>query len=82
MANTKTTLGFIAGAAIGAIAGILLAPDSGANTRKKIAEKAGNLKDAVKDSTSDWLDNLQKGVEQEATQAKENIVPKMNSDII
>ena len=34
MANTKTLLGFLAGAAVGALAGILLAPDKGSETSK------------------------------------------------
>lgn len=36
----KSILGFLIGAAAGAIAGILLAPDSGEQTRQKIATKA------------------------------------------
>ena len=48
MASTKMILGFIAGASIGAIAGILLAPDSGPATRKKIIDKSTDVKDAVK----------------------------------
>ena len=43
MANTKTLLGFLAGAAVGALAGILLAPDKGSETRKKISKKTGDL---------------------------------------
>jgi gas vesicle protein len=82
MANTKITLGFIAGAAIGAIAGILLAPDSGAATRKKIIDKSGDLKDAVKDGITGFLDKLQKGVDEEVKQEERNTVPKMNTDII
>ena len=65
MAKTKIILGFIAGASIGAIAGILLAPDSGTATRKKIIDKSGDLTGAVKDSIAGWLDKLQKGVEEE-----------------
>jgi gas vesicle protein len=82
MANTKTVLGFIAGAAIGAIAGILLAPDSGTGTRKKIIDKSGDLKDAVKDSITGLLDKLQKGVDEEVKQEEHKTVPKMNTDII
>jgi len=82
MANTKTILGFIAGASIGAIAGILFAPDSGASTRKKIADKAGDIKDAVKENVNDLLDKLQKGVDQEVSQQDHNTIPKMNNDII
>lgn len=43
----KVAGGILAGAAAGAIAGILLAPDSGKNTRKKIAD---NAKKAAKDA--------------------------------
>ena len=79
MANTKIILGFIAGAAIGAIAGILLAPDSGAATRRKIADKSGELKDALKDSISGWLDKLQQGVDEEVSREEQNAFPTMNS---
>ncbi|MEP6749647.1 MAG: YtxH domain-containing protein [Bacteroidota bacterium] len=79
MANTKTTLGFIAGAALGAIAGILLAPDSGAATRRKIADTSRDLADAVKENVSDWLDKLQKGVDEEVKQEGDNTVANMNS---
>lgn len=82
MANTKIILGFIAGACIGAIAGILLAPDSGSAIRRKIADKSGDIKDAVKDRITGFLDKLQKGVEQEVEQEKYNVVPKMNNDIL
>ena len=48
MNNGKILLGVLAGVAAGATLGILFAPDSGTNTRKKIMKKgedyAGNLK--------------------------------------
>jgi len=81
MANTKTILGFIAGASIGAIIGILLAPDSGASTRQKIIDKSGDFKDSLKDSVLGFIDKLQKGVEDEARQEEGYAVPKMSSDI-
>lgn len=79
MANTKTMLGFIAGASIGAIAGILLAPDSGAATRRKITNRSGELADALKNSISGWLDSLQKGMEEEVKQAENNTTATMSS---
>jgi gas vesicle protein len=81
MANTKTILGFIAGASIGAIIGILIAPEKGADTRQKIIDKSGDLKDAVKESITGFLDKLQKGVDEETDQEARNIVPKMGNDI-
>lgn len=80
MANTKVILGIIAGLSIGAIAGILLAPDSGTATRKKIVDKSGDLKDAVKDSVLGFLDKLQKSVDEEIIQEKQQSVPNMGAE--
>jgi gas vesicle protein len=57
MAN-KAVLGFLAGAAIGAIAGILFAPDKGSETRKKISKKTGDVSDSVKNAFSDFIDGV------------------------
>ena len=42
--DSKLLLGLILGAATGAVAGLLLAPASGKETRGKISDKAGELK--------------------------------------
>lgn len=51
--NGKSIIAFLGGALIGATATLLLAPDSGENTRKKIREKAqetyNNLKGKVEE---------------------------------
>ncbi|MBL0357627.1 MAG: YtxH domain-containing protein [Chitinophagaceae bacterium] len=60
MSNTKVILGFVAGAAVGALAGILFAPDEGKKTRKKIAGKAGDVSDSVKSSFNDFVDEIKK----------------------
>jgi hypothetical protein len=44
----KTTLGFLTGIAVGIGIGILLAPDKGSETRKKLADTAGDLVDKLK----------------------------------
>lgn len=41
---------FIAGAAAGAVVGLLLAPESGNETRKKLSKKAGNLASELEES--------------------------------
>lgn len=41
--NNKPWLGFVAGIAVGATTAVLLAPDKGKNTRKRIKNKAKNL---------------------------------------
>lgn len=82
MSNTKTLLGFVAGAAVGALAGILLAPDTGTNTRKKIAGKAGDVSDSLKSSFDDFMDGLKKaykGSKEDAEKVAEHASAKMNA---
>lgn len=45
--SANVLLGFLAGAVTGAVAGIILAPDKGKNTRQNIANKASQFKDDV-----------------------------------
>ncbi len=47
--TTKILLAIIAGAAAGIAIGVLLAPDKGSETRKKIKEKAEDLVQRIKD---------------------------------
>lgn len=68
MSSSKLLVGFLAGAAIGALAGILFAPDKGSNTRKKIATKTGDITDSVKTSFNDFID----GLKETYSGAKEN----------
>ena len=82
MANTKTLLGFLAGAAVGALAGILLAPDKGSETRKKISKKTGDLGESVKNSFSDFIDGVKESyssVKSEAEDVEEKSRMKINS---
>ena len=46
--NSKQVLtGVLAGAAIGAVLGILFAPDKGENTRTKISKKGSDIMDSI-----------------------------------
>lgn len=58
MSSSKTLLGFVAGAAVGALAGILFAPDKGSSTRQKIADKSGDMGDTLKSSFNDFVDGV------------------------
>ena len=51
----------LAGLAVGAVLGILFAPDSGKNTREKISDKALDLADNAKDSIHSLQDKLSYG---------------------
>ncbi len=67
MSTGKFLTGFVIGGAIGAIAGILLAPKAGAETREQLAqnakEAAKRTKETVKeiqDKADDVISDLQK----------------------
>src|SRR6201991_3019518 len=47
MSNSKVLVGFLVGAAVGGALGLLLAPDKGSETRKKIIETGNDLGDSI-----------------------------------
>ena len=59
----KVVIGVVAGAATGAILGILFAPDKGSETRKKIAKKTNDIKNGVQGKFTDFLENVKEKVE-------------------
>ena len=68
--NSRTFIfGLLVGAAAGAIAGILLAPDKGSETRRKVSEKARELKDSLPDQ----LETLKARIEQKLNEIKSSI---------
>ncbi len=80
--SSKVLLGFLAGAAAGALTGILLAPDKGSATRKKIAGKAGDITDSVKNSFNEFIDgikNAYSSVKEETEELKEQAAAKMSA---
>ena len=56
--TTNTLIGFIAGAAAGAITGILFAPDKGYKTRKRVKKKAKKIKTDAQREINDKMDDL------------------------
>ncbi|ADQ80804.1 hypothetical protein Palpr_2674 [Paludibacter propionicigenes WB4] len=58
MSTGKVVLGVIAGAATGALLGILFAPAKGAVTRRSILRKGEREVDALKDKFSDFVDSI------------------------
>ena len=51
--GSNTLMAFLAGAAAGAILGVLYAPDKGSVTREKLAGKLGDYKDKLEKYLSD-----------------------------
>jgi gas vesicle protein len=56
--SIKTTLAFIGGALIGTTLGILLAPEKGSDTRKKILSKAKGLADDMTEAAKEKYQDL------------------------
>jgi gas vesicle protein len=58
MNNQKTLLSFVLGAAAGVAAGMLLAPSTGTDTRKKIVDTANSLKNDLGGQFGDTLNKF------------------------
>ncbi|MGI8892105.1 MAG: YtxH domain-containing protein [Bacteroidia bacterium] len=56
--TAKVLIALVAGAALGAVTSLLLAPDKGTKTREKIADSALKLKNNVQDSVKKQYDNI------------------------
>jgi Gas vesicle protein len=54
----KVLTGVLVGAAIGTITGILIAPDRGSNTRKKIKDESKRLSSEIGDSVAQTMHTL------------------------
>ncbi|NJK97810.1 MAG: YtxH domain-containing protein [Bacteroidales bacterium] len=73
MAKFKNVFfGFLAGAAAGAIAGILLAPDKGEVTRKKISDNARRTGDNLKNNLDEKIETLRTSVMDFVDKVKHN----------
>ena len=59
MKNSDVVVGVLGGLAVGALLGVLFAPDKGSNTRRKIAEKGTDLKDNLKGNFNDFVASIE-----------------------
>ena len=65
--KSRTVIALLAGAAVGAALGILLAPDKGEESRKKVKQTAEDCIDKVKEK----LSNLKKGKDENVEESEE-----------
>jgi gas vesicle protein len=58
MSTGKIVLGVLAGVAVGALIGVLFAPDKGCETRRKISKKSHDVAEDIKERFSKIVDDL------------------------
>lgn len=58
MSKVNVVIGALAGVAVGALIGVLFAPDSGKETRKKITKKSKDTTDSLKNKFNEIVDNI------------------------
>ncbi|MFV5695338.1 YtxH domain-containing protein [Flavobacterium sp. LB3P122] len=63
MKTDKIVLGVLGGLAVGAILGIMLAPDKGDKTRKRIMDKSNDYADELKNKLDTLLSSINKKYE-------------------
>ena len=73
MKTNNGILGLVVGLLVGATAGVLLAPEKGSTTRKKIKSKSKETKDKLKDSFDDFLDAVSEKYGSLKNEAEESI---------
>jgi gas vesicle protein len=76
MSNSKVIVGFLVGAAVGGALGLLLAPDKGEETRRKLMEKGGDLSDSIADfgdTLKEKLNGVVDGVKDNFSKAKSSV---------
>lgn len=75
--NGNTLIGILAGSAIGALIGVLFAPEKGSVTRERLRTEAMNAKGEIEDRVAD----LEARVKESITNEKATLDEKMESII-
>lgn len=71
MNTGKVVLGVLTGVAVGAILGILFAPEKGSDTRANIAKKTSDVGDGIKSKFEDLLASLNEKLDNVKTRSHE-----------
>ena len=73
MKSKNIAIGVLSGLVVGALLGVLFAPDKGTKTRKKIADKGNDLKDSFESNMSNLADTIQSKYDEVASKFDKTI---------
>jgi gas vesicle protein len=76
MKKSNVVLGILAGAAVGALLGVLFAPDKGSKTRRKIYRKGEDIVEDLKDKAHDLTEKAN-----ELSRKAAKLVDKVNQSV-
>jgi gas vesicle protein len=71
MSTGKVVIGVLAGVAVGALLGVLFAPDKGSETRKKLAQKGEDSVEALREKLDDLITSFAEKFETAKAEAGE-----------
>ncbi len=71
MSKVNVVIGALAGVAVGALLGVLFAPERGTETRKKITKKSKDTTDSLKNKFNEFVDNISEHFDKTKAEAKE-----------
>ena len=71
METGKIIVGVLAGVAVGAVAGLLLAPDKGSETRKRLLSQSNDYLDALYQKFDEFVENVTQNLETKQRESAE-----------
>jgi gas vesicle protein len=80
MSKVNVVIGALAGVAVGALLGVLFAPDKGTETRRKIAKKSKDTSDSLKNKFNEFVDTVTEQFEKAKKKSTTEVEEEANAN--